>query len=1358
MSKKLIVVLVVLYVFAAGFGNFVNLTLKSEQAKVENAFAAEQVPQLGAQTSDEVIIIKMTIGNSTIYVNGRSTTVDVAPTIVESRTLLPIRWVAEPLGATVNWESTTKKVTVTLNNTTIELWIGKNTARVNGMSKQIDPGNPKVVPLIINGRTMLPVRFISENLGCIVSWDATLKLVTIGYTILSQNKFVQQVIEPNKDNVIKLKDGAQVTIPAGSISETSVVILGESEQNQDISPDFNKIGQTYVIKAGTELNKTVTIKVPISSANNNPIFILHTGDNGSNELILAKRENNFAIFDLSSFSTITPINLNFTEKNTSFDVHKYGFHFENPYSADVYYKCNKTKYTGGVCWGMAAVSLGYCYKNNIETPKATEFDDLPCKWKVLIGKAFDWGNNKFYNFNALRGNLLQIWNDITFGYKESYLSSADLYKLISSFTNLATPQPVMLDLLGYETLKGFFNGNLTLQKNVGHAVVAYAIKQFPQGTEGSSTPIIRVYIYDPNLPDNTNRYFDVELYDAKNGLFKLVQPYSYDPDLYFPLIVVDDPPPDLDLSKYSDADCNSFSVSPSDNSFSVSLKAGETVEKSFKLHTNCSISKMHIILFGFDETAGYKPLSKGGWVALSPQDDKADTAYYEYNNLLPNDDKNFEIKISPPSNLKTGTYKFELSVICEECCPIKFESFFAVEVLPNVRPDLVVDSISWTPTSPKEGDSVTFTANIKNIGQADATNFNTKLYVGGNLIDTKNISTLAAGSSTSITFTNKWTATSGCQDVKVVVDSDNTVQESDENNNTLTNQICPEVLWSIIDNQNDLIGTGTILNNAFSFSKIGYHGDYLGTDCLSAYVQNDNSVTFTVKRYLLGNMNTFKWYAYSASFETGSINIVMGKYQDSTYSHYTEFTQSLISTINDDYDYNLDGALDIISASIYYRSDLDSYVFNIKTRSLPTLTGRFAWYFYIWDSTHTYRIGLFYYPQWYNKINYNWKDKWGISIATLKDQYPYGNDAYYDILSSSVAIENADTLRLTMKVAGQIPQSQLDVMPTYGWGFDIDNDPKTGYYANGSEVWVKVGYDNGWKGKLSKIDQEVSIEGLSCSVSGDTIIVRVSLSQIGLSPSRPFKWYSSSSVWVLNKDMQKDFSVLGCYDWGYIGIKDMAPDIGTISIENKPDILVENLTWDPVSPKEGDAVTFTAKLKNQGQVPVTNSFNVSLYIGNSLFDTKTINTLAVGSSANVTFKTWTGVAGNNDVKVVADSSNSIIESNEDNNTNTNELTIQGQSSIKVLSPNGGEKLKVGSKFTINWQADGVYLGTFGIFYSIDGGKNWILIAYTSIVEGTSYNWVIPNNVSNNCVIFVGHSYNGKWLSSDKSDNSFSIIP
>ncbi|MGC9001012.1 copper amine oxidase N-terminal domain-containing protein, partial [Caldisericum sp.] len=82
---------------------------------------------------------------------------------------------------TVSWDGVARKVTITLSSNTIELWIGKNTATVNGITKPIDSTNSKVVPEIINGRTMLPLRFVAENLGADVQWDGTTKTITITY-------------------------------------------------------------------------------------------------------------------------------------------------------------------------------------------------------------------------------------------------------------------------------------------------------------------------------------------------------------------------------------------------------------------------------------------------------------------------------------------------------------------------------------------------------------------------------------------------------------------------------------------------------------------------------------------------------------------------------------------------------------------------------------------------------------------------------------------------------------------------------------------------------------------------------------------------------------------------------------------------------------------------------------------------------------------------------------------------------------------------------------------------------------------------------------------------------------------------
>jgi titin len=143
-----------------------------------SAYTSEaSVTTLGDET-----IIRMVIGNTTYYVNNVSKSMDVAPIIMESRTLLPIRFVAEAIGAKVSWNNSERKVTITLEGTTIELWIGLNYAKVNGEFKFIDSTNIAVNPIIVApGRTMLPLRFVSENLGAKVDWNSSKREVTVTY-------------------------------------------------------------------------------------------------------------------------------------------------------------------------------------------------------------------------------------------------------------------------------------------------------------------------------------------------------------------------------------------------------------------------------------------------------------------------------------------------------------------------------------------------------------------------------------------------------------------------------------------------------------------------------------------------------------------------------------------------------------------------------------------------------------------------------------------------------------------------------------------------------------------------------------------------------------------------------------------------------------------------------------------------------------------------------------------------------------------------------------------------------------------------------------------------------------------------
>ena len=133
----------------------------------------------GKEIIETVIILQ--IGAKNFTVNGETRTLDSPPIIKNGRTLLPIRAVVEALGGNVDWSSSDKKATVSLGKNTIELWIGKPQAKVNGTTKWIDDTNHKVVPEIINGRTMLPLRFVAESLGATVDWNGDTKTITITY-------------------------------------------------------------------------------------------------------------------------------------------------------------------------------------------------------------------------------------------------------------------------------------------------------------------------------------------------------------------------------------------------------------------------------------------------------------------------------------------------------------------------------------------------------------------------------------------------------------------------------------------------------------------------------------------------------------------------------------------------------------------------------------------------------------------------------------------------------------------------------------------------------------------------------------------------------------------------------------------------------------------------------------------------------------------------------------------------------------------------------------------------------------------------------------------------------------------------
>ncbi len=132
-------------------------------------------------------VITLKPGDPYMTVNGVKKEIDpgrgTKPVIIPKwgRTVVPIRAIVEALGGTIEWDGKERKVTIKFNGTVIELWIDKPQARVNGVMKWIDEKDHSVKPIIVNGRTMLPLRFVTENLGCKIDWNPKTKTITITY-------------------------------------------------------------------------------------------------------------------------------------------------------------------------------------------------------------------------------------------------------------------------------------------------------------------------------------------------------------------------------------------------------------------------------------------------------------------------------------------------------------------------------------------------------------------------------------------------------------------------------------------------------------------------------------------------------------------------------------------------------------------------------------------------------------------------------------------------------------------------------------------------------------------------------------------------------------------------------------------------------------------------------------------------------------------------------------------------------------------------------------------------------------------------------------------------------------------------
>ncbi|RZT21540.1 stalk domain-containing protein [Fictibacillus sp. BK138] len=242
-----------------------------------------------------------------IFVNGAKQFYDQPAFIKENRTLVPMRGIAEDIGATVKYNAADQTVIMKDSKATVTLKIGSKNAYINGMKKLLD-----VPAEIKNNRTVVPLRFVGEAFGANMAYDHNTHRVYITNTLF------KEIVQENKEKVVtihKIKHGQRYLYRgAGVIVSPSLVLTTETavHQAQGAVIEMSN-GKEVTVEGVVELDKDKNLALlKLSSpVDVEPVRISNDFKAGEKAISLSAKEaveieiEDFSELIASKFYTIT---------------------------------------------------------------------------------------------------------------------------------------------------------------------------------------------------------------------------------------------------------------------------------------------------------------------------------------------------------------------------------------------------------------------------------------------------------------------------------------------------------------------------------------------------------------------------------------------------------------------------------------------------------------------------------------------------------------------------------------------------------------------------------------------------------------------------------------------------------------------------------------------------------------------------------------------------------------------------------------------------------------------------------------------------------------------------------------------
>jgi subtilase family serine protease len=538
------------------------------------------------------------------------------------------------------------------------------------------------------------------------------------------------------------------------------------------------------------------------------------------------------------------------------------------------------------------------------------------------------------------------------------------------------------------------------------------------------------------------------------------------------------------------------------------------------------------------------------------------------------------------------------------------ESRTEVSNAPDDKPDLIIESITWSPLNPSKGDTISINATVSNQGAAMALPSTIKLYVDGAFNDSQYLENIPAGATLVKSFT--WLTQQGTHSIRIVADAENTIEESDESNNERTVSISSALPDLIVESvawtpNNPSVGA----NVTFSVTVRNLGAGAATYSNAMPYMDGErlDSISFDAINPGAAHVTTFIWPAQEGSHTLKIVIDPNNTILESDESN-NEKTVNFLPITHDLFVKSIIWSPS--TPTVGETTTISVTIGNLgRAASTPT---RFHLYFGTQYSL-TAPIETPIAPNSSETFDIEWTAKPGkFQIKVVIDPF--------DELIELNEKNNEMTALNTMTIIS--PDLTID---------SVTWEPQDA--VPGDTLTVSATIRNRGFGQAKSSDITFYVDGERKTIGN------IPPMSYGNAQTMTFEWVIEEGTHSLKLVLDLN---------NKIPESNEDNNQKTVVYPIPPDLVISEINMSPPEPTESDNITFTITVKNEGKTDAEES-STACYIDDNYLNFVSGGTIAAGAAENLTF-IWIPEFGVHTFKAVADHFEKLEESDETNNEKT----------------------------------------------------------------------------------------------------------